>query len=74
MNIIFSWASFGSGNYLALYLLRLTKTSVTTKEVIYEVSNTVHGAFYIQEGSLYFNPNDGYSYAAGGASYVLLLS
>lgn len=72
-NIIFSWASYGSGNYLALYLLRLTNTSITTKQVIYEVSN-IHGVFSIENGDLYFMPNDGYSLTAGGASYSLILS
>lgn len=72
-NIIFSWASYGSGNYLALYLLRITNTTITTKQVIYEVSN-IHGVFSIENGDLYFMPNDGYSLQAGGASYSLILS
>lgn len=74
LNIVFAWSSYGSGNYLALYLLRLTSTTVTTKQVIYEVSSVIHGVFSIENGDLYFMPNDGYSYAAGGAAYSLILS
>ena len=71
-NGLFTWSSFGNGNYFGMYYLRFSKDSITDKADIY--GNKI-GEFKIESGNLYFYPNGkGNNIAGGGGAYNFLLS
>ena len=73
-NAIFSWTSYGSGNYISLYLLRFSKTEITTKTRLYGNTTTDTAKFTIENDDLYFYPNGDTTISGGGGAYNLLLS
>ena len=73
-NALFSWSSYGSGNYISLYLLRLTATDITTKIRLNGSEPTDTAKFTIENDDLYFYPNGDTEVSAGGGAYNLLLS
>ena len=71
-NGLFTWSSYGTGNYLGIYYLRFTKVSIETKSVIFGNDT---GDFEIKSDNLYFYPNGkGNVIAGGGGAYNFLLS
>ena len=71
-NGLFTWSSFGTGNYFGMYQLRFSKDSITTKETIN--GNSI-GEFEIESDNLYFYPNGkGNAIVGGGGAYNFLLS
>lgn len=72
-NAIFSWSSYGSGNYISLYLLRFSKTEITTKTRLHGTT-TDTAKFTIENDDLYFYPNGDTTIYGGGGAYNLLLS
>ena len=71
-NGLFTWSSYGSGNYLGIYHLRFSKDSITTKETI---NGNSTGEFEIESDNLYFYPNGkGNVVDGGGGAYNFLLS
>ena len=71
-NGLFTWSSYGSGNYFGMYQLRFEKDSITTKETI---NGNQNGEFEIESDNLYFLPNGkGNVIAGGGGAYNFLLS
>lgn len=72
LNGLFSWSSYGNGNFFALYQLRFSKDSITTQTTI---SGNDAGQFEIESDNLYFYPNGkGNIIAGGGGAYNFLLS
>ena len=71
-NGLFTWSSFGTGNYFGMYHLRFEKNNITTKETI---NGNDNGEFEIESDNLYFYPNGkGNIIAGGGGAYNFLLS
>ena len=71
-NGLFTWSSYGSGNYFGMYQLRFEKDSITTNETI---NGNQNGEFEIESDNLYFYPNGkGNVIAGGGGAYNFLLS
>ena len=71
-NGLFTWSSYGSGNYFGMYQLRFEKDSITTKETI---NGNQNGEFEIESDNLYFYPNGkGNVISGGGGAYNFLLS
>ena len=71
-NGLFTWSSYGSGNYFGMYQLRFAKDSITTKALI---NGNDIGEFEIESDNLYFYPNGkGNAIAGGGEAYNFLLS
>ena len=71
-NGLFTWSSYGSGNYFGMYHLRFSKDSITTKEII---NGNGNGEFAIESDNLYFYPNGkGNKIDGGGGAYNFLLS
>ena len=71
-NGLFTWSSYGSGNYFGMYHLRFNKDSITSKETINGNNN---GEFEIESDNLYFYPNGkGNVIDGGGGAYNFLLS
>lgn len=72
LNGLFSWSSYGNGNFFGLYQLRFSKDSITTKTTI---SGNDAGEFEIESDNLYFYPNGkGNIITGGGGAYNFLLS
>ena len=71
-NGLFTWSSYGSGNYFGMYQLRFEKDSITTKETI---NGNQNGEFEIESDNLYFFLNGkGNVIVGGGGAYNFLLS
>ena len=71
-NGLFTWSSYGSGNFFGMYHLRFNKDSITNKETINGNNN---GEFEIESDNLYFYPNGkGNVIVGGGGAYNFLLS
>ena len=71
-NGLFTWSSYGSGNFFGMYMLRFAKDSITTKETI---NGKEIGEFEIESDNLYFYPNGkGSVISGGGGAYNFLLS
>ena len=71
-NGLFTWSSYGTGNYLGIYYLRFTKVSIENKSVIFGNDT---GDFEIKSDNLYFYPNGKGNVIAGeGGAYNFLLS
>lgn len=73
-NAIFSWSSYGEGNYMSMYLLRLSYNEVTSRIRICGTTSTDTADFKMENGDLYFYPNGYTEIPGGGGAYVLLLS
>ena len=71
-NGLFTWSSYGSGNYFGIYYLRFQNNSITNKETI---NGKSIGEFEIESDNLYFYPNGkGNAIVGGGGAYNFLLS
>ena len=71
-NGLFTWSSFGRGNYFGIYYLRFSKDSITNKA---DINGNTAGEFEIESDNLYFYPNGkGNVVAGGGGAYNFLLS
>ena len=71
-NGLFTWSSYGNGNFFGMYQLRFAKDSITTKALI---NGNNSGEFEIESDNLYFYPNGkGNVIAGGGGAYNFLLS
>ena len=69
---LFTWSSYGTGNYFGMYHLRFSKDSISNKEIIKGNGN---GEFEIESDNLYFYPNGkGNVINGGGGAYNFLLS
>ena len=73
-NALFSWSSYGSGNYISLYLLRISELEVTTKTRLYGNMPTDTAEFKIENDDLYFYPNGDTELPGEGGAYNLLFS
>ena len=73
-NALFSWSSYGTNNYISLYLLRLTATDITTQIRLQGNTPTDTAKFTIENDDLYFYPNGDTEVSGGGGAYNLLLS
>ena len=73
-NALFSWSSYGSDNFMSLYLLRFTNSEVTTQSRLNGTTPTDTALFKIENDDLYFYPNGDTAVPGGGGAYNLLLS
>ena len=73
-NAIFSWSSYGTNNYLSMYLLRFSNTDITSQLRVIGNLPTDTAAFKIENDDLYFYPNGNTEISGGGGAYILLLS
>ena len=73
-NALFSWSSYGQGNYISLYLLRLSTTDITTKIRLHGITPTDTAKFTIENDDLYFYPNGDTELSGSASAYNLLLS
>ena len=74
-NGLFTWSSYGNGNYMSLYLLRFSWTEITNTTRLSGNTPADTAEFTIENDDLYFYPNGkGYVIAGGGGAYNFLLS
>ena len=73
-NAIFSWSSYGRGNYISIYSLRFTSTEISNLFRIAGIATEYTGSFKIENDDLYFYPNGETEIFGVGGSYILLLS
>lgn len=73
-NLFFSWSSYGNGNYIASYLLRLNNDGVTNVIKLFSLRESTTNLFTLENGDLYFYPNGDTTISGAGGAYIAILS